>query len=112
MASNVSATEMIRASIGISSPCSPSGYPVPSHFSWWYFMPGMIHFSCGIWPMMRAPFTGWSFITSNSSSVSAVGLRRIRSSMPIFPTSWRRAAILTFRTSSAGCPRCRAIATE
>lgn len=62
--------------------------------------------------MIRAPLAGWSFMMSNSSSVSAVGLRRIRSSMPILPTSCRSAAMRTFLTSSAGSPMCRAMATE
>ena len=42
--------------------------------------------------MIAAPLAGWVFMTSNSSSVSAVGLRMIRSSTPIFPTSWSSAA--------------------
>src|SRR6266852_1344149 len=36
MASKASATAKIRAPSGMSSPRSPSGYPVPSHRSWWW----------------------------------------------------------------------------
>ena len=42
-------------------------------------------------------FSDW-----NSWSVSAAGLRRIRSSIPIFPTSCSKAEIRIFSTSSSG----------
>ncbi len=50
--------------------------------------------------MITAPLTGCVFITSNSSLVRAVGFRRIRSSMPILPTSCSRAEMRIVRTSS------------
>src|SRR3972149_2428290 len=42
MASNVSATAMMRAMSGISVPRSPCGYPRPSSHSWCNSMPGTI----------------------------------------------------------------------
>ncbi len=74
-------------------------------------MPGMTSLSWGIWPMMSAPLIGCVFMTSNSSFVRAVGFLRMRSSMPILPTSCRRAERRMIRTSSAVSPMWRARTT-
>src|SRR6059058_1847481 len=51
-------------------------------------------------PMIAAPLAGCCFITSNSSSLSAPGLRRMRSSMPILPTSCNSALMRNLRISA------------
>ncbi len=42
-------------------------------------------------PTSEAPSSGWRRIVIRSSSASGAGLSRIRSGIPILPTSWRRA---------------------
>ena len=57
------------------------------------------------WPtplMIAAPLAGCPFMTSNSSSLSAPGLRRMRSSMPILPTSCSSALMRRLRISFSG----------
>ena len=44
----------------------------------------------------------WLFIVSNSSSVSLAGFCKIKSEIPILPTSCSRAATRNSATSSAG----------
>ena len=53
---------------------------------------------------MSAPSPGWRLMTSNSSSVSALGLFRMRAGVLILPASCTEAAICTFLTSSGGSP--------
>src|SRR5439155_13986744 len=55
-------------------------------------------------PMMSAPICGCRRIQAISSSVSAIDCRRMRSGMPILPTSWRIAPNRTAATSSRERP--------
>ena len=98
---------MIRAERGMDSPDKPSGYPVPSYFSWWYNA-----MSCAIWKYsslstpfrvsskMRAPSTGCDFMIANSSSVSFPFFCKIESGMDIFPISCKCAASATISAYS------------
>src|SRR5438445_564714 len=74
MASNASATKMIRAPRGICSPLRPSGYPVPSQRSWWWSTQS----ATGSTPRLssiRKPICGWRSSTSRSDSVSELERR-------------------------------------
>ena len=59
---------------------------------------------------MSAPTVGCRFISSYSSAVSTPPFLSTRSSIPIFPTSWRSAPIQSRCWNSSDWPRCRAIA--
>ena len=93
---------MIRASIGISVPDSPVGYPFPFHFSWWY---SAIFFAIctndssstpfRIFSTIFAPSAGWRFISAYSASVYFPGFLSTASSMAIFPRSCMGAAFST-----------------
>src|SRR6266545_379433 len=91
IASSASATANTRAPGGISALPSPSGYPRPSHRSWWW------RTTCSPCPCSRAtslsscsPRTVCVSSSLRSDCVRLPGFRRILSGIPILPTSWRR----------------------
>ena len=94
-ASNTSATAISRAATGIASPARPSGYPVPSHRSWWCRAISLAkarkgtgrsasRSACSI---ASAPSLACVFMTSHSAGVSLPGLSRMWSGMPTLPMS-------------------------
>ena len=99
-ASNTSAIATILAERGISSPFSPSGYPEPSHFSWWYLAISSATLKKSLSNILRlslislnisAPTDGCVFISCHSSGVSGPGFLSIASGIDTFPISWEAA---------------------
>eukprot|EP00828_Plagiopyla_frontata_P026128 TRINITY_DN3387_c0_g1_i2.p1 TRINITY_DN3387_c0_g1~~TRINITY_DN3387_c0_g1_i2.p1 ORF type:complete len:907 (-),score=229.04 TRINITY_DN3387_c0_g1_i2:352-2967(-) len=86
-ASYTSDMEMMRTGMGMLSPLSPAGQPVPSSFSWWKRMQLMVFWVMGRWAHMDTPCTGCSLITARSPVVSEPRLFRIRRGILALPTS-------------------------
>ena len=108
-ASKQSTTDRMRAPMGMSVPRSPSGYPVPSQFSWWCRTIGTTGYGKSIDERISAPIGACSFIFSNSAGVSLPGLLRMCSGTAILPVSCSRPpASMAFSVSSSVIPSSRA----
>ena len=88
--------------------CRP-GTRVPSQRSWHARTIGRTSASRSIGARIFSPSTGCSLTTSNSSSVSGPGFRRISDGIPILPMSWKSAPssrrFIVSRSSSSSLAR-------
>ena len=110
MASHASAIAMIAASSGTSLPLRRSGYPRPSQRSWWWRMAGTESFNEEIRATISAPRSTCSRMIAASARSSVPGFVRIESGIPIFPMSWKRAAVASDPSCLAGRRSSRPIA--
>ena len=101
----------MRAVSGIDSPASPSGYPVPSHFSWWLLTTGRTGHGNSTGSRIAAPISGCFLTLANSSSVRRPGLSSTYSGTPSLPMSWSRAPVFRPSSASPDRPMWRAVAT-
>ena len=112
MASKASATWRIRASFGISSPISRSGYPDPLYHSWWCRMIGSSGASFVTGAMICAPSTGCEFMIVRSSLLRRSAFLSTLSGTPILPTSWSRPPHSRASSSASPTRMTRPISTE
>jgi hypothetical protein len=70
-AATVSASRRMRAPTGISAPRSPSGYPLPSHHSWWCLRRGARSSRCGMPRTRSSERCGWRWTRFRTEGVSA-----------------------------------------
>ena len=93
MASNTSATATTLPILGMLSPVSPSGYPLPSHRSWWDRTPAAIGSkSCDNDTRISPPTAGWRRISTHSAVVNRPFLESSAAGTPSLPRSWSHAA--------------------
>jgi len=102
----------IRAVSGICSPLSPSGYPDPSSFSWWWRITGNTWRKDFKGEQIRSPTTGCCFMMTHSWSVRGPGLARTGSGTAIFADVVDDSGRCSATRNSSRSPRRSAMATE